>query len=138
MNTITQDMRYRQSLINFAVRHGVSKASRRYNKSRSYIYCWLKRYHGGIESLPTGRTGRIDTLTNTSRNIRLLTNMCRRNPKPGRVELWCRLRKRGYQRSMGGMYRVLHNLHLQPKPAKKVFKPKPCQQMTPASMSRST
>ena len=51
MNSITQDMRYRQSLINYAIKHGVSCASRKYNKNRSYIYFWLKRYDGNIESL---------------------------------------------------------------------------------------
>lgn len=38
MNTITQDMKFRESLMKFALGHGVTKASRRYNKSRSYIY----------------------------------------------------------------------------------------------------
>ncbi|NLA86605.1 MAG: IS481 family transposase, partial [Clostridiales bacterium] len=37
MNKITQDMKYRQSLIKYAEKHGVSKASRKYNKARSYI-----------------------------------------------------------------------------------------------------
>ena len=43
MNNITQDMKYRQSLVSFALKHGVSRASRKYNKSRSYIYFWLSR-----------------------------------------------------------------------------------------------
>jgi len=48
MNRITQDMKYRQSLVEFALRHGVSKASRRHNRGRSYIYFWLARYDGSI------------------------------------------------------------------------------------------
>ena len=51
MNSITQDMKYRQSLMEFALRHGVSKASRKYNRTRSYIYFWQARYDGSIESL---------------------------------------------------------------------------------------
>jgi hypothetical protein len=51
MNRITQDMKYRQSLINYAMKYGVSKASRKYNKARSYIYFWLNRYDGTLESL---------------------------------------------------------------------------------------
>ena len=35
----------------FALRHGVSKASRKYNRTRSYIYFWQARYDGSIESL---------------------------------------------------------------------------------------
>lgn len=38
MNRITQDVKYRQSLLTHAQKYGVSRASRKYNKSRSYIY----------------------------------------------------------------------------------------------------
>ena len=41
--SITQDMAYRQSLMKYAEKYGVSRASRKYNKSRSYIYFWKKR-----------------------------------------------------------------------------------------------
>ena len=51
MNSITQDMKFRQSLMNYAKKYGVSRASRKYNKSRSYIYFWLKRWDGSVESL---------------------------------------------------------------------------------------
>ncbi len=37
MNSITQDMKYRQSLLTYAQKYGVSRASRKYNKSRSYF-----------------------------------------------------------------------------------------------------
>ena len=36
--SITQDMAYRQSLMKYAEKYGVSRASRKYNKSRSYIH----------------------------------------------------------------------------------------------------
>ena len=39
--SITQDMAYRQSLMKYAEKYGVSRASRKYNKSRSYIYFWI-------------------------------------------------------------------------------------------------
>ena len=51
MDIITQNMRFRQSLIKYAEKHGVAKALRKYNKSRSYIYFWLNRWDGSIESL---------------------------------------------------------------------------------------
>lgn len=35
--SITQDMAYRQSLMKYAAKYGVSRASRKYNKIRSYI-----------------------------------------------------------------------------------------------------
>ena len=42
--SITQDMAYRQSLMKYAEKYGVSRASRKYNKSRSYIYFWKQRW----------------------------------------------------------------------------------------------
>ena len=52
--SITQDMAYRQSLMKYAEKYGVSRASRKYNKSRSYIYFWKARWDGsaGISCLP--------------------------------------------------------------------------------------
>ena len=49
--SITQDMQYRQSLMKYAEKYGVSQASRKYNKSRSYIYFWRARWNGTPESL---------------------------------------------------------------------------------------
>ena len=51
MNSITPDMKYRQSLLTYAQKYGVSRASRKYNKSRSYIYFWRARYDGSLQSL---------------------------------------------------------------------------------------
>ena len=49
--SITQDMKYRQSLMKYAEKYGVSRASRKYNKSRSYIYFWKQRWDGSVASL---------------------------------------------------------------------------------------
>ena len=38
--SITQDMAYRHSLMKYTGKYGVSRASRKHNKSRSYIYFW--------------------------------------------------------------------------------------------------
>ena len=49
--SITQEMAYRQSLMKYAEKYGVSRASRKYNKSRSYIYSWKARWDGCVKSL---------------------------------------------------------------------------------------
>ena len=51
MASITQDMRYRLSLILFSQKHGVSLAARKYKTNRQYIYRWLRRYDGSLDSL---------------------------------------------------------------------------------------
>ena len=51
MNSVTQDMRFRQSLLKYSQKYGVTKAAIKYKTNRQYIYRWLKRYDGTLESL---------------------------------------------------------------------------------------
>lgn len=93
---MAQDMKYRQSLMNYALKYGVSRTNRKYNKSRSYIYFCLKRYDGTLESLVC-RSRRPHSHPNqhTEAELKLTRDMHRRNPRLGIVELWSRLRNRG-------------------------------------------
>ena len=57
--------------------------------------------------------------------------MRRRSPRLGVVELWHRLRKRGYTRHVYSLYRVLHRLGMLPAAKeKRKYVAKPYQQMT--------
>ena len=42
MNTITQTMRFRQALIEYSLKYGVTKAAIRYKVNRQYVYRWRK------------------------------------------------------------------------------------------------
>ena len=42
METVTQKARFRQSVINYAEKHGVIRRANRYDVTRQYIYCWEK------------------------------------------------------------------------------------------------
>ena len=130
--SITQDMAYRQSLMKYVEKHGVKRASRKYNKSRSYIYFWKARWDGTAESLAC-RSRRPHSHPNqhTEAELKLIWDMRRRNPQLGMVELWHRLRQRGYTRRPESLFRVMKKLGLfQPKEKKPAYKPKPYQQMT--------
>ena len=132
MTSITQEMKYRQSLITYARKHGVERASRKYNRARSYIYFWLKRYDGTIESLRSqSRRPHSHPNQHTPEELKLICDMRRRNPNIGLVELWHRLRKRGYTRCVESLFRTMRKLGTFPaaKP-KKGYKPKPYEQMT--------
>ena len=129
---ITQDMAYRQSLMKYAENYGVSRASRKYNKSRSYICFWKTRWDGTAVSLAC-RSRRPHSHPNqhTQAELKLIRDMRRRNPELGMVELWHRLRKRGYTRRPESLFRVMRKLGLFPQAEKKpVYKPKPYEQMT--------
>ena len=51
MNSVTQDMKFRQSLLKYSQKYGVTKAAIKYKTNRQYIYRWLRRYDGTIDSL---------------------------------------------------------------------------------------
>ena len=106
--SITQDMKYRQSLMQYAAKYGVSRASRKYNKSRSYIYYWKARWDGSAASLACqSRRPHHHPNQHTEAELHKITSFRRRNPNIGLVVLWVKLRKSGYKRSITGLYRVL-------------------------------
>ena len=132
MNSITQDMKFRQSLLIFAKNHGVVKASRRYNKARSYIYFWRARWDGTVESLAyQSKRPHSHPNQHTPEELAMIFRYRRRNPKLGLIELWDRLRKAGYTRRPESLYRVLRRLNLLPASAegKKKYVPKPYESM---------
>ena len=88
MNSITQDMRYRQSLLEYARKYGVAKASRKYNRARSYVYFWEAWYDGSLESLrPHSKRPHSNPRQHTQEEIKLIEDMRRRNPTLGMIEL---------------------------------------------------
>lgn len=91
MDIIIQNMRFRQFLMKYAEKNDVAKASLKYNKSRSYIYFWLKRLDGSIESL--AEQSKKPHSRHTEEEIQMIRNYRRRNPELGLTELWHRLRK---------------------------------------------
>ena len=62
--------------------------------------------------------------------LKLIRNMRRRNPNTGLVVLWVKLRLRGYQRSISGLYRVLiRSGQMAVKLPNPKYTPKPYEQM---------
>ena len=113
--SITQDMAYRQSLMKYAAKYGVSRASRKYNKSRSYIYFWQGRWDGSVDSLACqSRRPHSHPNQHTEAELKLIRDMRRRNPTLGMVELWHRLRQRGYARRPESLFRVMRKLGMFP------------------------
>ena len=86
MAIITQDMRFRLSLIKYAEKHGVTKAALKYKTNRQYIYRWKNRYDGSWDSL-RNRSRRPHSHPNqhTPEEIKLILDMRRRNLNAGLV-----------------------------------------------------
>jgi transposase InsO family protein len=132
MNTIPQEMKYRVSIVKYAQAKGVTKASRKYNKTRSYIYNWLNRYDGTITSL-ANRSRRPHSHPNQQNyeEIKLVRDMRRRNPTLGLMEFWFKLRERGYQRHYVSLFRLMLRLGLfiRKENRKKKYQAKPYEPM---------
>ena len=131
MNTVTQTMQFRQSLLKYAEKHGVTKAAIKYNVNRQYVYRWKHRHNGGIHSL-ANRLHRPHHHPNqhTEAELRQITSFRRRDPHTGLVVLWVKLRRNGYKHSITGLYRVLRRQGQIPaKLPNPKYIPKPYEQM---------
>ena len=110
-NSITQDMTYRQSLMKYAEKYGVSRASRKYNKSRSYIYFWKQRWDGSAASLACqSRWPHSHPNQHTETELKLIRDIRRRNPTLDMIELWHRLRQHSYTRCPESLFRVMRKM----------------------------
>ena len=80
MNTITQTMRFRQALIEYSFKYGVTKAAIRYKVNRQYVYRWQKRYDGTLQSL-ADKSHRPHHHPNehTPEELKLIADMRKRN-----------------------------------------------------------
>ena len=132
MNKITQTAKYRQALINYAKKNGVTKAAIHYRTYRQYIYRWMKRYDGTLKSLED-RSHRPHSHPNQHRpeEIKLIDDLRRRNPNAGLVVFWVKLKHRGYSRSITGLYRFLRKRNqMAVKLPNPKYIPKPYEKMT--------
>ena len=129
--SITQDMRFRLSLIRYAEKFGVTSAAIKYKTNRQYIYRWKKRFDGSIESLrDRSRRPHHHPNQHTPQEIKLISDMRRRNPDAGLVVFWVKLTQRGYTRSIPGLYRFLKRQGIMAvHPPNPKYIPKPYEQM---------
>ena len=131
MKTVTQTMLYRQALIKYSLKYGVTKAAIRYKTNRQYVYRWRNRYDGTLQSL-ADKSHRPHHHPNehTPEELKLIADMRKRNANSGLVVFWVKLRQRGYTRSITGLYRLLcRQGQMAVKPPNPKYIPKPYEQM---------
>ena len=121
MNSITQRMKYKQSVVKFSFRFGVKKASIKFNECERTIYRWRKRYDGSVQSLADkSRKPHSHPNQHTEEEIELIKRYKANNRKTGLVVLWVKLRRAGYTRTIQGLYGVMRRLGIYEKaPSKK-------------------
>lgn len=97
----------------------------------SIFYRWKRRHDGSIHSLrDLSRRPHHHPNQHTPEEIKLISDMRRRNPDAGLVILWVKLMQRGYSRSIPGLYRFLRKQGLMAvKPPNPKYVAKPYEQM---------
>ena len=125
--SIASEARYRQRVVKYSYRHGVTQASIRYHRSRQAIYEWRAKWDGHWKSL-VERSHRPHShpKQHTEEEKRLIRRYYSRN-KDDRILLWDTLRQKGYTRSYVSLTRILRKLLGEEAKAKQTKKPKPYQ-----------
>ena len=131
MNTLTQKLCFRQSVVLYSQRNSVFSAIRKFGISRATVYRWRKMYDGTLDSLAEqSRRPHSHPNQHTPEELKLISDMRRRNPEAGLVVFWVKLMQRGYNRSIPSLWRVLKRLTLLPvKPPNPKYIAKPYEKM---------
>ena len=107
MKIITEEMKYRKRLCDFALKHGVTKAARRYHTNGQTVY----QYDGTVRSLALkSRRPKSHPNQHTKEELDLLDKMRIRYGHEGYAELYIQAMKRGYKRSYGSMSKQIRKL----------------------------
>lgn len=129
--SITQKMKYKQSVIKFSFKYGVKEAAKKFNEWPKTIYRWIERYDGSIESLADkSRRPLSHPNQHTEAEIKLIKDFKRNNKETGLVVLWVKLRAVGYSRTIQGLYHVMRRLGIYEKAPSKKKQPQPKEWVT--------
>ena len=127
MKSISPKAKFRQLVIKYSQKRGVTAASIRYRVCRKAIYDWKKRYDGRWQSL-IDRSHRPHShpRQQTAEEYAMIERYYRRTKD--KIMLWDKLRKKGYTRCYNSLLRAIKRLKLEETPEKrKGYKPKPYQ-----------
>ena len=127
MKSISPKAKFRQLVIKYSQKRGVTAASIRYRVCRKAIYDWEKRYDGRWQSL-IDRSHRPHShpRQQTAEEYAMIERYYRRTKD--KIMLWDKLRENGYTRCYNSLLRAIKRLKLEETPEKrKGYKPKPYQ-----------
>lgn len=113
MNSITQDMRFRLSVVLSYYRVGATKTAIRYKVTRQFVYFWVRRYHNDDIHTLADRSHRPlhHPKQHCDQELKWIKDLRRRNPDMGLIDFWLRMKQlHGYSRSVSSLYRVMRSL----------------------------
>ncbi len=118
---ITEEMRYRERVVQYTMKSNNAVAARRYHTSRQQVQRWRKKYDGTTVSL-SNKSTRPHSHPNqhTKEEIELIKRMHRRYSFEGLAQVYRSLMDAGYRRTYQSMQKQLRNLRLK-QPEKKKY-----------------
>ena len=94
MKIITEEMRFRKRLCEFALKYGVTKAAKRYHTNRHFVYRQLEKYDGTLRSLALqSRKPHSHPNAHTKEELTLIKQIYSRYGCDGLAEVYVQLRK---------------------------------------------
>ena len=88
MNSITQDIVFKQSVVEYSLKHGVTEAAKRYKQHRKTIYRWREKYDGTRKSLVNkSRRPHSHPNQHTEKEIKMIKKYKAQNKDAGLVVL---------------------------------------------------
>ena len=110
---ITEEMRYRERVVQYAIKSNNAVAARRYHTSRQQVQRWRKKYDGTTRSL-SNKSTRSHSHPNqhTREKIELVKRMHRRYSFEGLAQVYRSLIDAGYTRTYQSMQKQLRKLRL--------------------------
>lgn len=126
MTSLASRAYFRQRVIRYSEKHGVTKASNRFRVSRNAIYEWKNRYDGNWKSLQDrSHRPHHHPAEHTQEEYDLIRRYWYRN-KDDRMILWMKITAQGYKRSYKSMCRAVRRMQLQNEgKLRHSYKPKP-------------
>jgi transposase len=111
MKIITEEMRYRKQMCEYAIKNGVTRAARRYHTNRKFVYRQLEKYDGTVRSMALKtRRPHSHPKAHKEEEIELIKQIKARYGIDGLAEVYVQLVKRGYKRSYGSMVKQISKM----------------------------
>ena len=125
MTSISENAHFRQRVIKYSLKHGVTKASIRFKVSRNSIYRWKRRYDGTWQSLKDrSHRPKSHPKQHSQEEHDLIMRYYHRN-KDDKIVLWHKIRQKGYNRSDAVMCQYIRRCGIEREDRKKSRKNKP-------------
>lgn len=112
MKIITEEMRYRKGLCEYAIKNGVTNAARRYHTNRKFVYRQLEKYDGTVRSIALKFKKPHNHPNAHTEKVSLIKKVKSRYGNYGLAEVYVQLKKcgYGYKRSYGSMVKQIREI----------------------------